>query len=175
LRHIGPLENIWEKFAQALMYSYRYTNDQSYIEQTQKIIDTWIEAQQPDGNTLTGKTGEYLDINRTWSGIEHIIISMKVMDQVIEGSPTYKGYYAFKHGPYVLALDQQLTPDIDQIKINNTLKMKLKPVNRLLPHNWVGNQAFLIESKDSRPLILTPFLDAGQEGSKYRVWISAGK
>lgn len=130
-----------------------------------------------DGNTLTGQPGEYVNIERTWSSGEEISISMTVADQVIEGSPTYKGFYAYKHGPYILALDQELNAniDIDQVKISTPIKIKLIQTNRSLPKDWSGNQAYSIESKDLQPLIFTPFMDAGQNGSKYRVWISGEK
>ena len=123
--------------------------------------------------TLTGKPGTYLNLDRTWSGSEHLAISMKVADQVIEGSPTYQGYYALKHGPYILALDQQLNPnvDIDQVKINPAEDIELNSVSQLLPQDWEGNQAYSIESEGSGRLMLVPFLDAGQDGAKYRVWI----
>jgi hypothetical protein len=143
-------------------------------------VPSWcqdFEVQLGDGTTLTGKPGEYLNIDRAWSSKEDITISMKVVDQVIEGSPTYKGFYAIKHGPYVLALDQQLNAnlDIDQVKISNGNDITLRQASQSLPQDWAGNQAYTIESKDSQRLRLVPFLDAGQDGSKYRVWIPGGK
>ncbi|HZK93063.1 MAG TPA: beta-L-arabinofuranosidase domain-containing protein [Prolixibacteraceae bacterium] len=143
-------------------------------------VPSWclnFKAQLGNGETLTGKPGEYLYIDRKWSGSEDITISMNVVDKVIEGSPSYKGFYAFKHGPYILALDQLLNPkiDIDQVTLSNATEMKLKPAGKSLPKSWMGDQAYSIETKDSRSLILTPFLDAGQDGSKYRVWISGDK
>jgi DUF1680 family protein len=142
-------------------------------------VPLWCEnfkARLSNGNILTGKPGEYLCLDHRWEGTETVTISMKVMDRVIEGSPTYKGYFSFKHGPYVLALDQNLNEDIDidQVKINNSADIKLKQAGKLLPQGWQGGQAYLMELEDSQSLVLTPFLDAGQHGSKYRVWISGG-
>jgi hypothetical protein len=71
-------------------------------------------------------------IGRTWSGKEVITVSLKVVDQVIEGSPTYEGFYAIKHGPYVLARDPQLDAnlDIDQVKISNVQEIKVEAANQ---------------------------------------------
>ena len=139
-------------------------------------VPSWcrnFKAQLGNGETLTGKPGEFLNIDRKWSGNVDITVSMNVVDQMIEGSPTYKGYYAFKHGPYVLALDRELNPgiDIDQVEINSDTGINLKQAKQLLPKGWIGDQAYSIESKDSKELVLIPFMDAGQNGSKYRVWI----
>jgi uncharacterized protein len=143
-------------------------------------VPSWgrnFKVQLKDGTILTGLPGEYLNIDRTWANNESITISMNIVDKVIEGSPTYKGFYAFKHGPYILAIDQSLNPniDIDKVKISNASEKKLTKVNDVLPKDWIGNQAFTIESADSKKLILTPFLDAGQDGEKYRVWLNGDK
>jgi DUF1680 family protein len=143
-------------------------------------VPSWcsnFKVQLNNGTALTGVPGEYLNIDRTWANNESITISMNVVDKVMEGSPTYKSFYAFKHGPYILALDQSLNPniDIDKIKINNRSEIKLIKANGALPKEWTGNQAFTIQSADSKKIILTPFLDAGQDGAKYRVWINSEK
>jgi uncharacterized protein len=139
-------------------------------------VPSWVQsftAQIPGDTTYIGMPGEYLFIDRKWSGKDELFISMHVLDQIIEGSPTYKGYYAFKHGPYILALDQELNKniDIDNISISNINDVRLIKNLNALPAEWLGNQAYIIETNNSEKLVLTPFLDSGQLGSKYRVWI----
>ncbi len=141
-------------------------------------VPSWsknFKVQLSDGTMLSGKSGEYLNMERAWSNNELINISMDVVDQVIEGSPTYKGFYALKHGPYILALDQALNQaiDIDQVKVANPIDISRS--SQSMPKTWIGNQVYSIESIDSQKLILTPFLDVGQHGSKYRVWIPSAK
>lgn len=139
-------------------------------------VPSWSQnfiVQINGSSNYVGTPGKYLNIERTWSQNDKLFISMDVIDQVIEGSPTYQGYYAFKHGPYILALDQDLNKniDIDNISISIFDGIKLTKDMMALPEDWLGNQAYVIQMNGSEKLILTPFLDAGQHGSKYRVWI----
>jgi uncharacterized protein len=139
-------------------------------------VPSWcrnFRVELADGSSLTGRAGEFLNIDRLWSRSERLTVSLEVVDQVIEGSPTYAGFHAFKRGPYVLALDQRVNPgvDIDQVWVGEANGARLTPARQALPKDWIGSQAYSTPSAGPAPLILTPFLDAGQDGSKYRVWI----
>jgi hypothetical protein len=74
---------------------------------------------------------------------------------------------------YILALDQDLNKsiDIDNVDIIINDDIKLTRDLTVLPDDWVGDQAYVFPTDGSDQLILTPFLDAGQNGAKYRVWI----
>jgi uncharacterized protein len=174
-----PLKGEFDFMEEATLKANMKTQDAATFRLALRV-PSWckgFKVKLVDGTYLTGKPGEYLNIDRTWNNNESIIISMDVIDKMIEGSPTYKGFYAYKHGPYILALDQELNPaiNIDLVKIKDGQQLQLIQSNNALPKDWSGNQAFTIESADSKKLVLTPFLDAGQDGSKYRVWIAGAK
>jgi DUF1680 family protein len=121
-----------------------------------------------------GISGEYLTIKRNWNKTENIEITFDVITTVLDGEKSYQNSIAFKRGPQVLALDESLNTgnfeaiSKEYLSIKTPLIFTNEPKN--LPVNWIGNQAYTFKNNEQK-LILTPFSDASQTGSKMKVWI----
>jgi DUF1680 family protein len=122
-----------------------------------------------------GETGSMLNIDREWQSGDILEISMDMNNRFVEGDPMYAGYYAFVHGPLVFALDEELNPgiDVEKIKLGTIDINKVKQVSEQLPEGWIGEIAYAIPAagEDATDLIFVPFLDAGQNGSMFAVWV----
>ena len=127
------------------------------------------------GHSYTGEPGTFLNLEREWDRGDRIQIDMDMNDRLVEGGPTYAGYYAILHGPQVLAVDSLLNKgDIDNVRIDPKAEVKLEPLRDVLPFGWVGTQAYTCSAiKGNDKVILVPFSDAGQRGEPqaYRTWI----
>ena len=125
-------------------------------------------------NAFKGISGEYLTIKRAWSTTENIAIIFDINTSVLEGGKSYPNSIAFKRGPQVLALDESLNNNNFTTIIKEPLSAKTPVIftNELkkLPVNWIGNQAYIFKNNNQK-LILIPFSDASQTGSKIKVWI----
>jgi hypothetical protein len=125
--------------------------------------------------TYQGEKGSLLNIEREWQPGDVLEINMDMNNRFVEGDPMYAGYYAFLHGPLVFALDEELNPGIDVEKANlgtiNASDVKLVPDR--LPKDWIGDLAYAIPTAGvgQKDLIFVPFLDAGQNGSMFAVWV----
>jgi DUF1680 family protein len=124
-----------------------------------------------------GKMGSILSINREWQSGDVIEINMDMNIRFVEGDPMYAGYFAFVHGPLVFALDEELNPgiDVEKIKLGTLDINKVKQVPNQLPDGWIGDLAYTVPAagKAGTNLILVPFLDAGQNGSMFAVWVQS--
>jgi DUF1680 family protein len=122
-----------------------------------------------------GETGSMLNIDREWQSGDILEINMDMNNRFVEGDPMYAGYYAFIHGPLVFALDEELNPgiDVEKIKLGTIDINKVKQVSEQLPEGWIGEIAYAIPAagEDATDLIFVPFLDAGQNGSMFAVWV----
>lgn len=125
--------------------------------------------------SYAGDIGSMLKIGREWQSGDVLEINMEMNDRFVEGDPMYDGYYAFVHGPLVFALDEDLNPgiDVEKIKLGTLDISKVKQVPEQLPHGWIGDLAYAIPAagKAGTNLIFVPFLDAGQNGSMFAVWV----
>jgi hypothetical protein len=74
-------------------------------------------------------------------------------------------------------LDEELNPgvDVEKVKLGSINVTDVKPVPERLLQNWIGDLAYAIPSADSnaKELYFVPFLDAGQNGSMFAVWVEA--
>jgi DUF1680 family protein len=123
-----------------------------------------------------GEAGSMLNIDREWRSGDVLEINMDMNDRFLEGDPMYAGYYAFVHGPLVFALDGELNPgiDVEKVELETVDISKVKPVHEKLPKDWIGDLAFAIPAAGNDvPLIFVPFLDAGQNGSMFAVWVKS--
>ncbi|MGA8152496.1 MAG: beta-L-arabinofuranosidase domain-containing protein [Terriglobales bacterium] len=137
---------------------------------------TQFEA-RVDGRTYSGTRGNFLNISRTWQPGETIQITMDMNDHLIEGGPSYAGYYAFQHGPQVLALDGRISlAAMGEVRIKPSEGINLISRIETLPKGWIGDQAYTTSALvASERAVLVPFADAGQQGQThaYRAWIKA--
>jgi DUF1680 family protein len=122
-----------------------------------------------------GETGSMLNIDREWRSGDVLQINMDMNDRFVEGDPMYAGYYAFVHGPLVFALDEEINPgiDVEKIELGTIDVNKIKPIPEKLPEDWIGDLAYAVPAagNDGKDLIFIPFLDAGQHGSMFAVWV----
>ncbi len=120
----------------------------------------------------------FLYINRLWKPGEKIIINFEIPVKIIQGGHNYKDFIAFQRGPQILAADSSLN-SIYPIFIPETQLLNQKIILSanlsVLPAIWIGNQAYSFIENSKTKLILVPFSDAGQTGSKTQVWIPKGK
>ena len=120
----------------------------------------------------------YLTISRLWEDGEKIIIDFDIPVKIIHGGHNYKDFIAFQRGPQVLSADSSLNHSYPLSISDKQLqfpKIILKEDSSALPAGWIGNQAYSITESCRSGLMLVPFADAGQMGSKTQVWIPLRK
>ncbi len=120
----------------------------------------------------------FLSINRLWKPGEKVIISFEIPVKIIQGGHNYKNFIAFQRGPQILAADSSLNslnPVYILEKQLQNQKIILSDSPSALPANWIGNQAYSFAENSHSKLVLVPFSDAGQTGSKTQVWIPISK
>jgi len=128
-----------------------------------------------DGEKYKGTSGQYLNIERNWGKDTKIQVSFDLNVHFIDGGKSYPGYVAIKSGAQILALDQALNPeiqDLDKVEIDNSAIVSLPKSE--LPGKWFGNQVYCLNATyDNKPLVikLVPFAEAGQTEGDVRVWI----
>ena len=138
---------------------------------------TRFEA-QVGGRSYSGVRGRFLNISRVWQRGDTIQIAIEMNERLIEGGPSYAGYYAFQHGPQVLAIDSEISgAALGEVRINPSGEIKLTPAAETLPKSWIGEQAYttpILEATGSAKLV--PFSDAAQldQPLAYRTWIKRG-
>jgi hypothetical protein len=102
---------------------------------------------------------------------------MDMNDRLVSGASSYDGYFAFEHGPQVLAIDGRLTfAALGEVKVDPSRPVQLAAFPSILPSGWVGNQAYKSDNLQAEGrVILVPFSDTGQLGVShaYRTWIRA--
>ena len=137
-------------------------------------VPTWCEnfSAKVDGKVYSGKTGQYLEIEKNWDQKSKLEVSFDVNTQILDGGLSYPDYLAVKYGPQVLAVDQSLNKeltDLDQVAIDAS-SVQLVPEKEL----WFENQVYSIKAfYKGQPisLKLVSFAEAGQTGGEVRTWI----
>jgi DUF1680 family protein len=117
----------------------------------------------------------YLTISRLWKPGETIIIDFDIPVKIIHGGHNYKDFIAFQRGPQILSADSSLNRTNPLSIIPKQLqlpKIILSENSSVLPDGWIGSQAYSFAEGNGSNLVLVPFADAGQTGSKTQVWIS---
>jgi uncharacterized protein len=131
------------------------------------------------GDKKTGTPGEFLTITRRWTPKDEVSISMDMNDRLVSGAPSYDGYFAFVHGPQVLAIDGRLTfAGLGEVTVDPSRPVQLAAFPSILPSGWVGTQAYKSDNLQAEgSVILVPFSDTGQldVSHAYRTWIRATK
>jgi DUF1680 family protein len=116
----------------------------------------------------------YLTISRLWKPGETIVIDFDISVKIIHGGHNYKDFIAFQRGPQILSADSSLNRTNPLSIIPKQLqlpKIILSENTSVLPDGWIGNQAYSFAEGNGSELVLVPFADAGQTGSKTQVWI----
>jgi len=132
-----------------------------------------FRANTPEKEYLATAADSLLTISRAWKKGDQIKISFSIKVETIPGGVSYPGYTAFKRGPQVLALDENL------IKATPGPYTLLKSVTNLPPaqldpnKKWFGSQAYRLPvlSSTAPARILVPYADASQTGGFSRVWL----
>jgi uncharacterized protein len=112
--------------------------------------------------TLTGKPGTFLRVERAW-GVEEVIeVDMEMTVQVHDGGPAYPHHASIQRGPAVMALDRAANPAVPHL-FRTALNSLNEPGDGLtIPgQTWRGGKI------ERPPLRLIPFADAAD----YRVWL----
>jgi DUF1680 family protein len=127
-----------------------------------------------NGKKYSTSSVGYLTISRLWKPGETIIIDFDIPIKIIHGGHNYKDFIAFQRGPQILSADSSLNRTNPLSIIPKQLqlpKIILKENSSVLPDGWIGNQAYSFSESNGSNLVLVPFADAGQTGSKTQVWI----
>jgi DUF1680 family protein len=128
-----------------------------------------------DDKTFNGIPGNYLAIEQIWNTNSTILISFDLNVQVLKGGKSYPDYIAVKIGSQVLAVDQALNPEFEELDKITLGTPRLVPLSKaLLPEGWIGSQIYSTNAfYKGKPieLKLVPFADAGQINGDIRVWI----
>lgn len=131
-----------------------------------------------EGKSWNGTPGEFLEIMRRWQAGDVLSVSIDMNDRLINGGSSYDGYFAFQHGPQVLAVDSWHTrASLGELKVDPNRPVSISDASSSLPFGWVGNQAYTSENVVAdAAVLLVPFSDVGQQGisQTYRTWIKAG-
>lgn len=94
--------------------------------------------------------------------------------KLLDGSISYPGAVAFQRGPQVLVYDKNLN-GIAADKITVPANFKLQKAGSALPENWVGTQAYYVNTMvdcKTENIILVPYADAGQTGGEIITWLN---
>ncbi len=137
-------------------------------------VPTWCKnfSAKVDGKAYSGKTGQYLEIEKNADQKSKLEVSFDVNTQILDGGLSYPDYLAVKYGPQVLAVDQSLNKeltDLDEVAIDAS-SVQLVPEKEL----WFENQVYSIKAfYKGQPisLKLVSFAEAGQTGGEVRTWI----
>jgi len=124
------------------------------------------------GQTYRGEPGGYLIIDREWAPGDSVKIDMDLTTRVVPGGPSYPYNVAVARGPQLLALENELNPDLldTQAAGPRAMQVKVTAADHQLPPDWVGKQAYHMEglvAGKPKDLVLVPFADA----RTYRVWL----
>ncbi len=131
-----------------------------------------------NGSRYVSENQGFLSINRLWKSGDKVIVSFEMPVKIIQGGHNYKNSIAFQRGPQILAADSSLNgknPIYIPEKSLQNQKIILSETPSALPANWIGNQAYSFTESSNSKLVLVPFSDAGQMGSKTQVWIPVSK
>ncbi len=128
-----------------------------------------------NGKTFAGTPGQYLTLSQEWNKGTVIQVTFDLHPQLLDGGKSYPGFVALKSGPQVLALDQALNPQINDIATVSLTSAMLTAIPKTqLPKGWLGSQIYSVPGMaDGKPTTLTvvPFAEAGQTGGDLAVWI----
>ncbi len=133
-----------------------------------------------DDEVYEGIPGTYLKIERNWIPGEKVFIRFSIPIVLIPGGKSYPDRFALKRGPQVLSVDQTLNQNtnIDSLTFNipDSKSFLLQNAQQILPENWIGKQAYSLETKYQtdkiKKVFLVPFSDAGQTGANSFVWLN---
>lgn len=64
------------------------------------------------GRQMEGRPGQFVSIDRTWSGPDRIEIDMDMTVQVVDGGKSYPNHVAIQRGPQVMALEKSINADV---------------------------------------------------------------
>lgn len=118
---------------------------------------------------LTLKDGWANSWARDWRNNEKINASFAMIPLMINGTNTNEGRAALQHGPFVLAYDEKLNPDLPSARL-----VTLAPNAVAKP---LGDNKFEapIAFKDgtTKNAVFVPFAQAGATGGRFAVWLRA--
>ncbi len=141
-------------------------------------VPFWAEGFSVMVNGVRQKSiinGQFFRVNRIWGSKDEVRIHFTMPLQVIKGGTSYSNSIAFKRGPQVLSFDSALNPGfIPFTSLDRPSEFTLQNNPALLPHNWVGKQAYLLSrnsAKNEHFFVLVPYADAGQLSTMQQVWI----
>jgi DUF1680 family protein len=127
-----------------------------------------------NGKKYNTASVSYLTISRLWKPGDTIIIDFDIPIKIIHGGHNYKDFIAFQRGPQILSADSSLNRTNPLSIIPKQLqlpKIILSENSSVLPDGWIGSQAYSFSEGNGSDLVLVPFSDAGQTGSKTQIWI----
>ncbi|MFT3901898.1 MAG: glycoside hydrolase family 127 protein [Niabella sp.] len=133
-----------------------------------------------NGKAYASAADKLLKIERTWKSTDKIEVTFNIPTTVLDGGTSYPGYFAFKRGPQVLAVDYALNRDLSLDNLNYPQVGTLKEEqSSQLPKGWIGGQLFTANLKTEQgrtlPVKLVPYAEASQTGGLITVWIPSSQ
>ncbi len=146
-------------------------------------IPTWASSIQALVNgrnvSFTHKDG-FLTILRVWKSGDVITIRVPISVRSVHGSHELAGKEAVMYGPLVLAADEEHNPSLAPIHSALIDIRNLSSVRFLKPTDSSASLVFGVPGQIQEPsgssrkvtISFVPFFTAGQDGSKFAVWLT---
>ena len=124
--------------------------------------------------------GKYAAVSRNWEKGDTVTLDMEMQGRMIQGDYGNKGVVALTYGPFVLAADAAINPEMDSLQ---RVAVDYDPrAASLRLEKRDGKTVFSVpahaltaaaEGGQWTPvnLYLTTFADAGANGSRFKVWL----
>ena len=109
--------------------------------------------------TLRGKPGKFLTIEREWKSGDTVAIDMDMTVVALPGGASYPDSVAIRRGPQVLAAEDSLNAQLLPVGRNITAVSRVTA-----PAGWTGSQVYTVDG-----VTLVPFADA----VAMKVWLPA--
>lgn len=114
---------------------------------------------------------------RTWKDGDQLILSFQLASRVMSGEYTHAGRAALAWGPFVLAYEQQMNPDLPSPRklslVRSTTTRALHQGRQLRFEVEVEASEQASTSSQVKPAKFLTFADAGATQGNYRVWMRA--
>jgi DUF1680 family protein len=117
---------------------------------------------------------DLVTVERLWKKGDRVEISFDIPVKVLDGGINYPTQIALQRGPQVLVFDKMLNSLRPEDISISPESIELVEVSPVLSKNWVGSQAYQLNSivnGNLEKIILVPFADAGQTGGEITTWL----
>ncbi len=137
------------------------------------LVVEWGAGEKATALAATLESGWTILPARQWKEGDRIAVKFNLSARLVMGEHSNAGRAALLWGPFVLACDQKLTPELPA---PNTLGLvDARPAFELKPGDDLAFRANVIAAPGNKtvPATFVPFADAGADGGQFCVWLRA--